>query len=88
MNDFITLEDINSAFLKYGTINSFYECDTSKINQEGLYDTIIYDFIKVSHTNTGFKFKIENNLWTGGYYFLNMEASTIKFILQYQLRNS
>ena len=77
MNDFITLEDINSAFLKYGTINSFYECDTSKINQEGLYDTIIYDFIKVSHTNTGFKFKIENNLWTGGYYFLNSNGAYI-----------
>ena len=28
VNEFITLDDINSTFLKYGAVNSFYECDT------------------------------------------------------------
>lgn len=77
VNDFITLEDINSTFLKYGHVNSFYECDTSKINKTGLYTDIIYDFIKVSRTSTGFTFQIENNLWTGGYYFLNSNGEYI-----------
>ena len=77
MNDFITLEDINSTFLKYGHVNSFYECDTSKINKTGLYTDIIYDFIKVSRTSTGFKFKIENKLWCGGYYILDSDGNYI-----------
>ena len=77
VNDFITLEDINSTFLKYGHINSFYKCDTSQINKTGLYNDIIYDFIKVSRTSTGFTFKIENNLWTGAYYFLDSNGEYI-----------
>ena len=75
VNEFITLDDINSAFLKYGAVNSFYECDTS--NLKGLYADVNYDFIKITHTNTGFTFKIENSLWTGGYYFLNSNGEYI-----------
>lgn len=77
MNDFITIEDINSTFLKYGHVNSFYECDTSNIRYTGTYTDIIYDFIKISKTNNGFTFQIENNLWTGGYYFLNSNGEYI-----------
>lgn len=74
MTPFITLEDINSTFLKYGHVNSFYECDTSNINQNGLYTDIIYDFLKVTRTSTGFEFQIENNLWGGGYYLLDSDG--------------
>ena len=71
MTPFITLEDINSTFLKYGHVNSFHECDTSKLNKTGLYTNITYDFLKISKTSTGFEFQIENNLWSGGYYLLD-----------------
>ena len=77
MTPFVTLEDINSTFLKYGHVNSFYECDTSNIRYDGTYTDIIYDFIKITHTNNGFTFQIENNLWTGGYYFLNSNGEYI-----------
>ena len=74
MTPFITLEDINSTFLKYGHVNSFHECDTSKLNKTGLYTNITYDFLKISKTSTGFEFQIENNLWSGGYYLLDNDG--------------
>ena len=73
----ITVEDFNSVFKEYGYTNIFHEIDTSLISADYDYDDIQYDFCKVSRETTDvdeytFQFNIVNAIWTGGYYFTDV----------------
>lgn len=65
---FMTVEDVNSILLNYDYVNDYYIVDTSLITNitEGS-----YDFVRFRKIENGFKFKIDNSLWTGGVYVLN-----------------
>ena len=76
MSNFLTLEDVDAIIMKYGAVNTFYECNTRKIGT-GLFSEMTYDFISINHTSTGFTFRIENSAWTGGYYFLDANGEYI-----------
>ena len=75
MTGFLTVEDINSVLFEFGCVSVFHEIDTSLITDEYDFDGIKYDFCTVSRETDGssydFTFKVENALWTGGYYCLD-----------------
>ena len=72
---FLTVEDVNSILYEYGCVSVFHEIDTSLITDEYDFDGIKYDFCTVSRETDGssydYTFKIENAIWTGGYYILD-----------------
>ena len=70
---FLTVEDINSVFKQYEDINEMYVLDTSDIENGAYY----YDFITVVKTANNIDFIIDNVLWTGGYYFTDLEDNYI-----------
>lgn len=82
-NSFLTVEDINSNYLKY-YCNDFYVLDTSKLGVDE-YDDLKYDFVicghqfnaNVSENNHFYTFKINSSLWTGGYYFTKANGEYI-----------
>lgn len=65
---FLTVEDVNSILLNYDYVNDYYIVDTSLFEntREGY-----YDFVRFKRIDGGFKFKINNSLWTGGVYVLD-----------------
>ena len=70
MNDFLTVEDINSIDVN-NRINEYYVLDTGNIGTDEFVD-VQYDFVKVSHEIVEndmhkFLFKIDNGLWKGKY---------------------
>lgn len=69
MTGFLTIEDANTANLDL--INEFYLVDTS-VFTDATYSNQMYDFIKISKSKSGdtrtYDLKIQNNLWTGGFY--------------------
>ena len=68
MNDFLTVEDVNSILLNYDYVNDYYIVDTSLFEDK---NEGYYDFVRFKKITNGFKFKINNSLWTGGVYVLN-----------------
>jgi len=68
MSDFLTVEDINSILLNYDKANTLYTFDSSLITSNGTYT---YDFLEVTKNGTTWTIKVQNTLWTGGYYVTN-----------------
>lgn len=75
MTGFLTVEDVNSILYEYGCVSVFHEIDTSLITDEYDFDGIKYDFVTVGRETDddeyNYTFKIENAIWTGGYYILD-----------------
>ena len=75
---FLTVEDINSTLIKYRHINIFHNIDTSKISLDE-FSEVKYDFCKITHTISSgthtFTFKIVNSIWTGAYYFTDINGN-------------
>jgi len=86
MNDFLTVEDVNTANIPI--INRLYKIDTSDISLDE-FTNVLYDFCIISHeinNETGkhkFTIEIHNSLWKGRYYIDNqsMRVSPEGYIL-------
>ena len=73
----ITVEDFNSVFKEYGSSSIFHCIDTSLISIDSDFSDVTYDFSIVDRETTSvdeytFQFKIINDIWTGGYYFTDI----------------
>ena len=51
MSDFLTVEDINSILLNYGSINEFFVLDSSKLPFNDNKDYFQYDFVSIWRQN-------------------------------------
>ena len=69
MTGFLTIEDANTGNLNI--INEFYCLDLSLLSDTSQ-NNKLYDFVHVKKSTIGnyniYEFKIENSLWTGGFY--------------------
>ena len=78
MSGLLTVEDVNTANITH--INEFYEIDTSILG-DNEYSNVLFDFCILSHSVSGsthtFVFKINSDLWCGGYYFKDEDGDYI-----------
>lgn len=80
MDSFLTLEDINTVNIVY-PVDTVHAIDMNLINTMYDFEDVYYDFVKISHrfedNQHKFTFKIYNELWTGGFYFVDYNEVAI-----------
>ena len=81
---FLTVEDVNGAVFREGSKSFYYEVDTSDIPADGDFSEVVYDFVKVSRTESSgsytFTFEVYNSLWKGPFYVRDLNGNYINYV--------
>ena len=81
INNFVTVEDVNSVLKEFGGNSVYHLVDTSRIMGDVDFSGVVYDFVRVSResVNDAYCFTVEvvNSVWTGGYWICDVDDNYI-----------